>query len=72
MRIHGNFTNDLGHDLEEDFDLLNYSTVFQCRLCRATGVYGDDWLGGITPEILSENCPSKMNQFFENSRSLQN
>ena len=60
MIILGDYTNDLGHELEEDFDNLNGSTVFQCRLCRATGVYSDDWLGGIAPEILSENCPSKL------------
>lgn len=52
--------NDYGHELEEDYDILIGATVFQCRLCRATGVYGDCWLGGITPEIFSETCSAKM------------
>lgn len=60
MSIIGDYTNDLGHELEEDFDKLSCVIVFQCRLCYATGVYGDDWLGGIAPEILSEICLSKL------------
>lgn len=57
--IRGSHENEFGHDLEEDFDNLIYATVFQCRLCRATGIFGEDWLGGILPEILNENCPAK-------------